>query len=248
MPAMQTREPRLVDLDSLAAFGEALARADDGAAAFAVLGAFSETFGFAGLFGRREREDGQPAEVFSALPDAVGALFGNAEFRAAWPVGAAAMASGLPVTWTASDWPGDRHMAARMAMARAARAGVEAGVTLVVRGPWERNMMLTALCRPYRLALFKPVDLDVWAAAAARFTARIGELSAEPRRPLGLSRRELEILQLAARGFTGLAAAEALGVTEATIKFHLSGARRKLGVKNTAEAIARLLAWRKQYE
>lgn len=248
MPAMQTREPRLVDLDSLAAFGEALARADDADAAFAVLAGFGESFAFTGLIGRRERDGGLPPEVFQTLPEPAAALFDNAEFRAAWPIASAAMASGLPVTWTASDWPGDRHMAARMAMARAAKAGVDGGVTLVVRGPWERTMMLTALCRPYRLAMFKPVDLDVWAAAAARFMARIGELSAEPRRPLGLSRRELEILQLAARGFTGLAAAEALGVTEATIKFHLTGARRKLGVKNTAEAIARLLAWRKQSE
>jgi DNA-binding CsgD family transcriptional regulator len=243
MPAMPIQESGGVDLDSLAAFADALARADDADAAFRLLTDFGETFGFVGLFARREREAG-PADVFQSLTVPVAELFESADFRRAWPVEPAALASSLPVAWSVTEWPGERHMAARIAMSHAARAGVEAGVTLAVRGPWDRTMLLTALCRPYRLALFKPVDMDLWAAAGARFMARLAALAPDPSRPLGLSRRELEILRLAARGLTGGAAAESLGVTEATIKFHLSGARRKLGVRNTAEAVARLLAAR----
>ncbi len=57
----------------------------------------------------------------------------------------------------------------------------------------------------------------------------------------GLSRREVEVLRLSAGGLTAAAAAAALGVTEATIKFHLAGVRKKMRVRSTAEAIARLL-------
>lgn len=242
MAAMQNQTPGSVDLESLATFGEALRDADRVDAAFTVLTAFGESLGFSGVIARREREGGEAADVFQSLPQDVEALFGNAEFLRAWPITAAAMASALPVSWTVADWPGDRHTAARMAMGRAARVGVEGGVTFAVRGPWGRTMVVTALCRAHRLLLLRGVDLDLWSAAAARFLARLGELAPDPQRPLDLSRRELEILRLSAQGLTGTAAAAALGVTEATVKFHLAGARRKLGVKNTTEAIARLTA------
>lgn len=86
------------------------------------------------------------------------------------------------------------------------------------------------------------VGLDLWLAAAPLLQARLSALAPTPEKATELSRRELEILRLSAKGLTGAAAARALGVSEATVKFHLAGARRKLGVKNTAEAVARLQA------
>jgi DNA-binding NarL/FixJ family response regulator len=51
-----------------------------------------------------------------------------------------------------------------------------------------------------------------------------------------LTPRELEILRLAARGFTNRRISARLWVTEQTVKFHLSNTYRKLGVTNRTEA------------
>lgn len=55
-------------------------------------------------------------------------------------------------------------------------------------------------------------------------------------RPGGLTRRELEILRLAAEGHSNAQLARMLWVTEQTVKFHLSNVYRKLEVSNRTEA------------
>jgi DNA-binding NarL/FixJ family response regulator len=52
----------------------------------------------------------------------------------------------------------------------------------------------------------------------------------------GLTRRELEILQLVAEGHSNAQLARMLWVTEQTVKFHLSNIYRKLDVANRTEA------------
>jgi DNA-binding NarL/FixJ family response regulator len=52
----------------------------------------------------------------------------------------------------------------------------------------------------------------------------------------GLTRRELEILQLVAEGHSNAELARMLLVTEQTVKFHLSNLYRKLNVSNRTEA------------
>lgn len=52
----------------------------------------------------------------------------------------------------------------------------------------------------------------------------------------GLTRRELEILQLVAEGHSNSQLARMLWVTEQTVKFHLSNIYRKLDVANRTEA------------
>jgi DNA-binding NarL/FixJ family response regulator len=52
----------------------------------------------------------------------------------------------------------------------------------------------------------------------------------------GLTRRELEILQLVAEGHSNSQLAKMLWVTEQTVKFHLSNLYRKLDVANRTEA------------
>jgi DNA-binding NarL/FixJ family response regulator len=54
--------------------------------------------------------------------------------------------------------------------------------------------------------------------------------------PAGLTARELEILQLVAKGQSNRQIGELLWVTEQTVKFHLSNIYRKLGVSNRTEA------------
>jgi DNA-binding NarL/FixJ family response regulator len=52
----------------------------------------------------------------------------------------------------------------------------------------------------------------------------------------GLTRREMEILQLVAEGHSNAQLARMLWVTEQTVKFHLSNIYRKLDVSNRTEA------------
>jgi len=54
-----------------------------------------------------------------------------------------------------------------------------------------------------------------------------------------LTRRELDVLRLLARGETNAAIAAALVISEATVKFHVVNLLRKLRVSNRAEAVAR---------
>ena len=69
-------------------------------------------------------------------------------------------------------------------------------------------------------------------AAVSAAKPRVAEESASP----GLTRRELEILQLVSEGHSNAALARMLWVTEQTVKFHLSNIYRKLDVSNRTEA------------
>jgi two-component system, NarL family, response regulator YdfI len=51
-----------------------------------------------------------------------------------------------------------------------------------------------------------------------------------------LSRREAEVLEMAARGLTNPEIASRMHVTVHTVKYHLAGIYRKLGVANRTEA------------
>jgi DNA-binding NarL/FixJ family response regulator len=66
-----------------------------------------------------------------------------------------------------------------------------------------------------------------------------GHSDVDPSTPPVLTRRELEILQLAAGGLSNPAIAKQLWVTQQTVKFHISNVLRKLGVANRAGAVQR---------
>ncbi len=59
---------------------------------------------------------------------------------------------------------------------------------------------------------------------------------------MGLSKRELEMLELAAQGNKTLSIAKVLDVSEKTVRNHLSNAYRKLGVSDRASAVALVVA------
>jgi ATP/maltotriose-dependent transcriptional regulator MalT len=64
----------------------------------------------------------------------------------------------------------------------------------------------------------------------------MGQMRAPAREPL--SRREIEVLALIARGSTNKEAAKKLFISEATVKTHLIHAYAKLGVNDRAAAVA----------
>jgi len=55
-----------------------------------------------------------------------------------------------------------------------------------------------------------------------------------------LTQRELEIVTLAARGYTNSQIAERLWITRWTVKYHLANAYKKLGVSNRTQAARQL--------
>jgi DNA-binding CsgD family transcriptional regulator len=56
-----------------------------------------------------------------------------------------------------------------------------------------------------------------------------------------LTRRELDVLRLVADGHSNRAIAQALVISDGTVKFHVNGILRKLRVANRAEAVSRYL-------
>jgi len=56
-----------------------------------------------------------------------------------------------------------------------------------------------------------------------------------------LTQREIELLQLVARGMSNKAVAQALSISENTVKYHLRNILQKLGVQNRTEAVFRAI-------
>jgi DNA-binding NarL/FixJ family response regulator len=84
-------------------------------------------------------------------------------------------------------------------------------------------------------AIRQAFEHSIYLAAGVRrstTTAKAPDTEGTP----GLTRRELEILQLVAEGHSNADLARMLWVTEQTIKFHLSNIYRKLNVANRTEA------------
>jgi DNA-binding NarL/FixJ family response regulator len=84
-------------------------------------------------------------------------------------------------------------------------------------------------------AIRQAFDRSIYVALANRATTAAAPA---PNSDAGadLTRRELEILQLVAEGFSNSQLAKMLWVTEQTVKFHLSNIYRKLDVANRTEA------------
>ena len=76
------------------------------------------------------------------------------------------------------------------------------------------------------------------AALEPEVAARLIERMAEGERGDELSRRELEVLRLLAAGASNKAVATQLGLSENTVKTHISRIFAKLGVQSRAEAVA----------
>ncbi|OYX09228.1 MAG: hypothetical protein B7Z08_06170, partial [Sphingomonadales bacterium 32-68-7] len=121
---------------------------------------------------------------------------------------------------------------------RPASLVIETWMTL----PSGRGAVVHALAAPGEYISDFTRDLFL-VAAIQTFLAIDRSLGAMP--AVDLTRRELEVLQLAAQGLSDRQVAAALVISEPTAKFHLAGARRKLNAKTTKEAIAALSAdWR----
>jgi DNA-binding NarL/FixJ family response regulator len=116
-----------------------------------------------------------------------------------------------------------------------------------------------SLALTFGASAFLPAGIDADTLSAA-LTAAARGLVTLPRRELAtllpseerveaaikapvesLTHRELEVLQLMARGSTNRQIAQQLGISEHTVKFHAAAILGKLGARSRAEAVARAI-------
>jgi DNA-binding NarL/FixJ family response regulator len=137
--------------------------------------------------------------------------------------------------------------------------GLEAIPALTAAHPASRILILTAYDTDERVLgairagakgyLLKGASLEEIARAIRSVHA--GESYLEPRiatkvlaelgprrRPAALSHREREVIRLVAAGRSNKQIARELGITERTVKFHVTSILNKLGADNRAQAVA----------
>lgn len=134
-------------------------------------------------------------------------------------------------------WDGSPRFAAwrRAALAALASTVGESGPRAVYAGPQPATVRCLELPTADRVALV--IDEET---ATGRWSP---ERTAELRRH-GLTSREADVAELAARGYSVLNLSSRLAVAECTIRSHLKQIYRKLGVASRAELAARLFASR----
>jgi two-component system, NarL family, response regulator DevR len=128
-----------------------------------------------------------------------------------------------------------------IAVLRGARAAAVNLRTIVLSRNHETRFVDAALAAGASAYIVKTAHPDDVAAAVRQafdHSAYVPATQPPSRKKLpgGLTRRELEILKLAAEGHSNVALARMLWVTEQTVKFHLSNVYRKLEVTNRTEA------------
>ena len=76
---------------------------------------------------------------------------------------------------------------------------------------------------------------------AAKLLTRVGQMLKQEETTEHLTDREMEVLRLLARGHRNKEIAEALVISERTVKFHVGVIFQKLGVTNRAEAVSKAI-------
>jgi DNA-binding NarL/FixJ family response regulator len=114
-------------------------------------------------------------------------------------------------------------------------SGIEAGARAYLLKDAPREELFKAIRAVHRgESLIQPV-------VASKLIDRFAELSR--RAPLGeqLTERELEILQLMAKGAANKEISRELSISESTVKTHISNIFQKLGVNDRTEAVTQAL-------
>ena len=136
---------------------------------------------------------------------------------------------------------------ASLRQATLANPGVHALVLSTENAPAQIEAAFNAGATMYCVKTAEPEDLasairQAFESSIHYAGARDWQREAAPAEPValsgltGLTKREVEILQLVAEGHSNSQLAKMLWVTEQTVKFHLSNIYRKLDVSNRTEA------------
>ncbi len=113
--------------------------------------------------------------------------------------------------------------------------GIEAGARAYLLKDAPREELFTAIRAVYKgESLIEP-------AVAGKVLDRFAELSREAQAPDALSERELEVLNLMAKGAANKLIAATLNIGESTVKTHIQSIFQKLGVGDRTEAVTQAI-------
>ncbi len=149
-----------------------------------------------------------------------------------------------PVDWKRLDWSGK---ATRAFLGEAVDAGVgNQGFSVPIRGPNGQFALFTISSRHddrtwERFTEEHTADL-ILAAHYINQKALDMEGKTEKAAVAGLSPRESDALSMLAIGYNRAQAADALSISEHTLRVYIESARLKLGAANTTHAVAKALA------
>lgn len=127
--------------------------------------------------------------------------------------------------------------------------GYKTGVAVALHLPDYRHFLLgvdrdLALPREEHRLTRMMADLQLLAVHAQHAAARLLVPDALPEEPPQLTRREVEILRWTMEGKTAWAVGSILGVSEATVNFHLRNVFRKVGASSKHQAVLKALKMR----
>lgn len=164
------------------------------------------------------------------------------------PVWLFALGNLLPERWS--------HIAERLDMTAKQRgvmnlsgdAGLRDGVIIPVHGPGGEFAVLSLSHSESAAHARHNVELDeaVLHMFALRFHTRVRalDLPADAQLPPELTRREVDVMQWTAEGKSSWDISQILGISESTVNFHISSAKRKLGVYSKPHAVAKMFSFR----
>lgn len=124
---------------------------------------------------------------------------------------------------------------------RQVAARADGTVIIALSRLWDDAHVSRAMDAGAHAYLPKSTDLHRIPGAILRALEGISTMPTRAPRGAGtrtLTRREAEVITMAAEGLDNAAIAQALFVSERTVKFHLQNAYRKLGVGNRTAAVA----------
>jgi DNA-binding CsgD family transcriptional regulator len=148
-----------------------------------------------------------------------------------------------PVDWKRLDWSA---RAARAFLAEALDAGVgNQGFSVPIHGPNGQFALFTVSHRTSDRdwAAFTEARVRDLILVAHYVNQKALEIDgvADHAAVVGLSPREVDVLSMLAIGYSRAQAAEALSISEHTLRVYVESARLKLGATNTTHAVARAL-------
>ncbi|WP_428928772.1 helix-turn-helix transcriptional regulator [Marinibacterium sp. SX1] len=149
-----------------------------------------------------------------------------------------------PVDWKRLDWSGK---AARAFLQEAQAYGVgNQGFSVPIRGPNGQFALFTVShdCDDDEWAAFTEANSRDLILIAHYFNRKALEFepTRQPEAAQTLSPREIDAMTLLAMGYSRAQTADALTISEHTLRVYIESARFKLGAMNTTHAVARALA------
>lgn len=227
------------------AFVEAIERADTPSALLdemeKALGAFGfENYVITSL--PRPGESIRETILIHRLPDRWFDLYNRNGFAEHDPVIRHCRRTVTPFEWCEAPYDPEQDHRAREVMTKAREFRMEKGFCLPVHGMNGFDACISLSGKDVDLSPRTKPAIHLMALYAFERGRQISRSAA--RRDVPLSPRELEVLELSARGLSAGAIAVRLGITERTVTAHVVNACQKLDATNKTQAVARAVHMR----